>query len=469
MHSVFKALALSMTVSLALISTSCITVDKTLGADNVPDEQALHLQTATFHLPLRTKMMDDIQALSTSSAVVGAFRTEEFGLAHFSFATNYAPYYTTKKLNWGTNRKIKSAYLTIQKSSTKILDDAQEGLPQNFHVYRMNRVVDTTSRYAGDLKPSDYNHTPVDTGSVVYTGSDTLRIWLKNSFGQDLLNATQLELDSSSRFMDRFKALYFTCDPPEEGTTGGRLNIFSTTGAYIYLTFSFQPTWQSGLAVKDTTVLIPLGDNTYTQNFSTYESQPLESEEEKEYIYVEGIGGLKAYVDPSVLKDTLDNWIAKKNYDADKLLVAKATYKLPFVTDNSTVSFINRCFPASLYPLNKTWNTSKTSYMYSPIGDIYSASNNAGSVNRSLSCYTGNISSVIQKLIGLSKDAVAANWTEYAMWFSPVSESTSSNYYSSSTTTTYSTDLTSYFIGKLNGPLHTDYPTVEVVFAVMND
>ena len=204
-------------------------------------------------------------------------------------------------------------------------------------------------------------------------------------------------------------------------------------------------------------------------SWGTYDEVPKESEEEKEYIYVEGIGGLKAYVDPSVLKDTLDNWIAKKNYDADKLLVAKATYKLPFVTDNSTVSFINRCFPASLYPLNKTWNTSKTSYMYSPIGDIYSASNNAGSVNRSLSCYTGNISSVIQKLIGLSKDAVAANWTEYAMWFSPVSESTSSNYYSSSTTTTYSTDLTSYFIGKLNGPLHTDYPTVEVVFAVMND
>jgi len=467
MHSVFKAVAFTIAISFTFLATSCIDVDKTLGADNIPDEQALHMQTATFRLPLQTKMMDSLQALSTSTALLGALRSEDMGLATFSFATNFAPY-STKTINWGNSRKIKSVYITMQKSSVTTLSDDQTALPQNIHVYRMNRVVDTTSRY-GTIKPSEYNHTPVDTGSVLYTGGDTLRIWLKNSFGQELLSATQLELDSNSYFIDRFKALYFTCDSPEDGINGGRLNVLSTSDAYVYITFSFQPTWASGLAVKDTSVMLPLGSDSYTQNFSTYETKVLENDEPQEYVYTEGVGGLKPYIDPIALKDTLDNWIAKNGYDRTKLLIGKATYKLPFVTDNSTISFINRCFPQSLYPMNKIWDTDRSFYYFAPLEDIYSTSNSHGSVNRSLSYYSGDISSTIQRMVNKSKADIQGSWKEYAMWFSSVTETTSTSYYTTTSTTTYSTDMASYYIGKLNGPLHTNYPYLEVVFAIMND
>ena len=467
MHSRFRAVALSITISLAAMATSCIDVDKTLGVNNIPDDQALKLQTATLRLPLQTKMLDSLQSLNTSAAIVGAIRTPEFGLTTHSFATNFY-HYSTKSVNLGKDRKIKHVYLTFMTSSTTTMDESQVGLPQNIHVYQMNRVVDTTYKYNCDLKDSDYIHTPIDTNGTIFTAGDTLRIWLRNSFGQKILSATQKELDSASLFMDRFKALLFTCDAPEDGTNGGRINVFSTTGAYIYLTFNFQPTWKEGLARKDTTIVLPIADNTYTINFSTYETKPLESSVPQEYLYVEGIGGIKAYVNPLDMKDTIDKWISKNGYDPKKLVICKATYKLPFVTDNSTVDFINRYFPATLYPHCKEKDTSSY-YYYAPLEDVYSIGNDAGTVNRSLSCYMGDISSTIQKLCNNDRADIAANWKKYAMWFTPVLENSTSSYYSSTTTTTYAIERSSYSIGKLNGPLHANYPTLELVFALLND
>ena len=293
-----------------------------------------------------------------------------------------------------------------------------------------------------------------------------MKVWLKNTWGQKILSASQKELDSSDVFMNRFKALLFTCDSPEEGTTGGRLNVFTTTGAYIYVTFSFQPTWQS--ARKDTTIVLSLGEDTYTENFSAYSSKPMENTEYQEYLLVEGLGGLKAYTDPLKLKDTLDRWMAKNGYDPKKTVICKATYKLPFVTDNSTVDFINSYYPATLYPFYKEKDTSGY-YYYTPLEDIYSDGNDAGVANRSLSCYTGDISSQVQKLCNKDRSEIAANWKKYAMWFSAVAQTTSTSYYSTSSTTTYSLERTLYSIGKINGPLNADYPRLELVFAIMND
>ena len=465
MRSRFRAAALSLTISLAFAASSCINVDNTLGVNNIPDDFALQLQTATLRLPLQTKMLDSMQSLSSGTAILGAFRTPEFGLTTHSFATNFY-HYSTKSVNLGTDRRIKQVYLTINLSSTKIMEPGQDGLPQNIHVYQMNRVVDTTYKYNCQLKDSEYDHTPIDTNGVIYTGGDTLRIWLKNTWGQKILSATQRELDSSSAFMDRFKALLFTCDPPQEGSTGGRLNVFTTNSAFVYVVFSFQPTWQA--ARKDTIIMLPLGEDTYTQNFSTYSSKPMENPDAQEYLLVEGLGGLKAYTDPLKLKDTLDKWMAKNGYDPKKTVICKATYNLPFITDKSNVDFINSYFPASLYPFYKEKDTSGY-YYYTPLEDIYSNGNNTGKANRSLSCYSGDISSQVQKLCSKERSEIASNWKKYAMWYCNVTENTTTSYYSTTSTTTYSLERTSYSVGKINGPLHANYPTLELVFAILND
>ncbi len=466
MHSRFSAVVLSAAIFATFFFTSCIEIDKTLGVDNIPDEYALKLSTVELPLPLQTRMMDSVQALSTETALLGAIRTPEFGLTTSSFATNYA-YFSLQKANLGRDRKIKNIYLTIRKSGSNVMDESQQGLPQTIHVYRTTKVIDSTFRYNVELKDTDYIHTPIDSGGVIYTGGDTLRIWLKKSFGQLLLSATDLELDSASHFMNRFKGLLFTCEPPAEGTYGGRLNAFSNAESFIYLNFSFQPTWQAGLARKDTTILIPFASNTSILNISTYESKSHESSADKEYINVEGLGGLKAYTDPIKLKNIINNWLASEGLDPKKVLICKATYTLPFVTDNSTVDFINKYFPASLYPHSR--NKDAVGFSYNPLNDIYSDNNYAGNINRSLSCFTGDISSTIQSLVNNSTEDIQANWKKYAMWFSAVSSQTNNSYYSSNTFTTFSLQRDSYSIAKLNGPLHSNYPKLSIVYTVMND
>ena len=465
MHSKLRAVAILLAVFACFSATSCINVDKTLGANNIPDDQQLKLRTVTFHLPLENRMMDSLQSLSSTYAYLGALRTAPFGLSTFYFATNFAPYNEGSDL--GKNRVIKSIHIALPIEAKTITDPSQDGLPQNVHVYRMNRVVDTTYRYCSDLKESDWIHTPIDSGGVVYTGRDSLHIRLKNSFGSEILKATQEELDSNTVFIKKFKGLLFTVENPQEGYNSGRLNGFDLTSSSLYVTFSFQPTWAEGLPRKDTTVVFVV-TNGVIQNFSTYSSKPLETTAPQEYIYAEGIGGLKPFVDPAVLKDTIDRWVAKMGYDRSKIIVGKATYYLPFVTSEATVSDLNTYYPEYLYPAYREKDTSSYIY-YTPLDDVYSASNTVGAINRSLSYYSGDISSRIQKMVNKDKTEILKEWKKYAMWFCGVNSSTTTSYYTSESTTSYTLDRSRYFFGRINGPLHANYPTLHILYTILED
>ena len=465
MHSKLRAVAILLAVFACFSATSCINVDKTLGANNIPDDQQLKLRTVTFHLPLENRMMDSLQSLNSSYAYLGALRTKEFGLSTFSFATNFAPYNEGSDL--GTSRVIKSIHIALPIDSKTITDPSQDGLPQNVHVYRMTRVVDTTYRYNSDLKESEWIHTPIDSGGVIYTGRDSLHIRLKNSFGSEILRATQAELDSNTVFIKKFKGLLFTVENPQEGINGGRLNGFDLSSGSMYVTFNFQPTWQDGLPRKDTTIVLVVTDGVI-QNFSTYSSKPLEKSTPQEYVYAEGVGGLKPFVDPAVLKDTIDRWIAKMGYDPSKIIIGKATYYLPFVTSDATVSDLNAYFPEYLYPAFRQKDTSSYIY-YTPLDDVNSTGNEVGAINRSLSHYSGDISSTVQKMVNKNKTEILKEWKKYAMWFCGVNSSTTTSYYTSASTTTYSLDRSRYFIGRINGPLHANYPTLHILYTILED
>ena len=110
--------------------------------------------------------------------------------------------------------------------------------------------------------------------------------------------------------------------------------------------------------------------------------------------------------------------------------------------------FINRCFPVSLYPHYRDKDTSGH-YFFAPLEDVYTTGNYLGAANRSLSCYTGDISSQIQQLCNKDRSEIAQNWKKYSMWFTAVAQSTTSSYYSGTSSTTYSLDRASYSIGKI--------------------
>ena len=465
MHSKLRAVAILLAVFACFSATSCITVDKTLGANNIPEDHQLKLRTVTLHLPLQNKMMDSLQSLNSTYGFLGALRTEQFGLSTFSFATNFAPF--VEGSNLGTNRVIKSIHIAIPIDSKTITNPAQDGLPQNVHVYRMNRVVDTTYRYNSDLRDADWIHTPVDSGGVIYTGRDSLHIRLRNSFGSEILKASQLELDSNTVFIKKYKGLLFTVENPADGINGGRLNGFDLSSGSMYVTFSFQPTWKEGLSRKDTTIILVITDGVI-QNFSTYSSKPMETVTPQKYVYAEGVGGLKPYVDPIVLKDTIDRWVARMGYDPKKIIVGQATYYLPVETTDVTVPLLNNYYPEFLYPSNRLKDT--TSYIYyAPLNDVHSKDNNVGGINRSLSHYSGDISSTIQQMVNKNKTDIMKEWKKYAMWFCGVNSSSTTSYYTSETSKTYALDRSRYFLGTINGPLHPNYPTLHILYTVLED
>jgi hypothetical protein len=156
-----KAFRLPAVFVLAAVSViSCITVDKSLGSGNIPDDQKLKMETATFNIPVESKMADSLQGVSTSYMLVGAINTPEFGLAQFSVAANIVPY--TAGMRYGQDPVIISTYIQLVKSALLSMTDNQDGITQDISVYRLKQPLDTINVYNNSINSSGYYPTPLN-------------------------------------------------------------------------------------------------------------------------------------------------------------------------------------------------------------------------------------------------------------------------------------------------------------------
>lgn len=450
----FKDTLSKLTLLVLTVSSvfSCITVNKTIGEEYVPEDQELKIRIARFSLPVTLKMQDSLQATSSDYAIVGAIRTPEFGLVNMGSAANVCQPSTT--LRFGKDPVIKSVYFTAAVPEKRVIEDNQMNIPQDIFVYRLNKRLDTATVFCNSVTSADYDPVPLNTSSVTYFGGDSIKVYLNNAYGTELLSATEKELDSINLFIDRFKGLYIACSTPEGSLTGGRENLLSFSSAVLMIKYNFQPTWQAGLSRKDTTVYLNYGDG-YCLNTSAYNSEGLESTELREVLPVEGIAGIKPYVDAKILKDTLDKWAQKNNYDPKKIIVSKASFTLPF---EIPADFDMSKYPTYLYPTQRIEN--KNVKIYYPFSDVNSTGNSLGAMNRSLAEYQGDFSSVIQQM--LNKDAAEIEM-KYDFWFAPI-KSITDQYYG---TVSYVPDFYTYYVGKINGPKAERYPKLTLVFSVL--
>lgn len=459
---------LILTAFSCLLVFSCITVDKSVGSDYIPDDHKLKMLSASLPLPVTLKMADSIQGVTTSYSTIGAFRTKEFGVAEFGVAGNISPVNTM--LDLGKDPKIISTYLNLPlaavasgaslNTSSVILDPSQKGITQNINVYRLKKQLDSTTLYANSISEDDYHHTLLNTSAATYFGGDSIKIYLDNKFGAELLNATAEELDSLALFSERHPGLYITCDPPAGNIEGGRLSLFDATSSFIYLKCNFQPTWEEGLARKDTLIAITLGYG-YTLNTSKYSSKNLETDEPLEELPIEGIGGIAPYVDVADLKDVLNSWAAENGYDPAKVLIAKATLVFPFELPEN-LDIVPYRYPSYLFPVNRKFanDTTDVKYYY-PLEDYNSTDNPMGVMNRSLLQYNCDVSSTIQKIMNKDKSELDDS---YSFWFYPLRSETDSYY----GYTSYYINNYTYFNAKINGPAHpVRQPELQIVYAVM--
>ena len=174
--------------ALLFAANSCITVDKTVGNKYIPEEHYLQVALDTFRLPLQVKSTDSIQTVSASYMTIGAIRTEEFGLAQFGTAGNICP--TSTAFDFGEDPRIISIYMLIPLAQTSdestmartsiYFDPAQANITQNFNVYRLNKYIDSTMLFNNSLKEEGYSPVPINTNAIVYSGGDSVRVYLDN-------------------------------------------------------------------------------------------------------------------------------------------------------------------------------------------------------------------------------------------------------------------------------------------------
>ena len=459
--------SLILTACSCLLVFSCITVDKTIGSDYAPDDYKLKMQSVSLPLPVTVKQLDSMQGITSTYYTIGSIRTNEFGTARFGTAGNIAPTSTT--IDLGENPQIISVYLqltlaaaseggTLDRTSI-ILDPSQDGITQNINVHRLNRTIDSTTLYVNSLKESDYKPSVLNINGGTYFGGDTLKVYLDNSFGSEILTASSAELDSLDLFAEKFPGLYITCDDPVGAAEGGRLNLFDATSAYIFVKYNFKPTYDTSLPRKDTTIALSFGYG-YALNTSHYDSEEKQTNELLETIPVEAMGGIAPYVDYKSLKSLISGWAAENNYDESRILIAKASVVFPFELPEN-LDIVPYQYPAYLFPTNRKFLNDTTNIKYYYLIDDYNSTDNTlGIMNRSLMHYSSDISSFIQKMVNKKMSELDDT---YSFWMYPLITEVDSYY----GTTSYYINNYSYFKATLNGPKAERHPELRLVYTVM--
>lgn len=438
------------------MAVSCITVDKTLGEDFISSNQNLPVYTAVLDLPVQIKSSSPLQGMSAGESVFGAIRTEEFGLVQFSTMADICPNMTG--WDFGKDPVVKEVYFRAPISSTYVTQDNQKGIPQILSMHRTKKRIDTTTVFNNSITAADYDPQPLNVSEYLYFGGDSLMMYLDNSFGEEIVASSQQERDSLNLFVENFKGLILKSSSPEEGIYGGRENTISFGSGAVYILVDYQPTWEEGLARKDTIFTLSWGYN-YCLNIAEYGSASLETDDPGKLLPVEGGAGVKPYISHSALKDAIDNWKSEMGFGDKKVIIAKGELVFPFeIPEDLDMTK----YPFSLYPCNRIEDTTYNAKLFFPLEDVNVAGYNIGAQDRSLCQYAMDIPTYIQEIVSKDRSEIGQ---EYDLWLMPIISQTDSYY----NTTTYSLDCTTYYTGWLNGPGAERKPQLRLLYSVFEE
>jgi hypothetical protein len=435
----------------ALVFTSCITTDKTLGSLYIPSSQDIYLHTAEIDLPVENRVADNLQSSITGSVIIGSITSDQFGTFRSSAALSFTP--ASDSITWGIDPEFISMEMDALVTSTQSLKDNQKFIPQNIYAYQLNFELDSTHIYANSVTDKDYIHKSILKNNSIYMGGDSIKMVFTKEFGEKLFKIDMATLDSTELFMKAFYGLYITTDDVEEGLTGGRLNMIDLSTAFVQLTY--RSTNAAGVR-RDTSASFLLGDR-HCVDINEVGSHKLESSNPQDFLYYEGMAGIKPFVGGAALKKAIDNWAKANNIDLSKILISKAVLDFPFEYSGNYKDY--DIYPDNLFPCLR--RTSGNYKIFSPIDEIESDTDyNFGSINRSLMTYRPDAALYIQDLI---KKSYSDLDTEYDIWMMPTiqySDSYSSSVY-------YYADYQYYRTGVLNGRSAERHPVLRLTYTVL--
>lgn len=441
---------LAITLSVFL-TASCIDIDKTAGDGFVPSDQLLGISVKEFDLPVQMKQSDSLQSMYTGAVIVGAYKDELFGLTSAGGAFRIIPQKDSN--DFGNAPAANYFRMNIQFADNIVLNESESSIPQNIFIYKLREDLDTLKFYTNSLDASAYDPAPLNPGGTVYFGGDTLSIDLSLEYANHLLTANAEERDSLELFFKKFKGLYISTEPLPGSQTGGRFNIIQPED--IYMTLSYHHVDDS-VDKQDSLLLYYVSPGEPNINIFKHSSSGLATAQATEKLYVEGIAGIKPYIDMAQVRSNLAQWATANNFPLERVVVARAELIFPYEFPSNYVTMGQ--YPAQLFLATRTTGDSYDGLYYELLPEIAYTDRN-GTNNRSQFSYNLNITSYLQKVLG-NKFTNRRDLEAYVM---PVMSTSNSQ----TGEVSYFVDNSVYYKGVLNGMNSLRRPKLRIAYTVI--
>ena len=438
--------------SLSLLISSCITVNKKAGEGLVPSDQIFDIAIQEFDLPVQMRVSDSLQTMTSGALVVGAHKDSDLGLTTSAAAFRLYPQNDTN--DFGRDPKINYLRMYIQVSGNIVLDEADTKIPQNIYVHRLLTDIDSLKIYNNSLSEADYDINPLNPGGNVYFGGDTLNMQLSNEFAKELVTATPAEMDSLELFVKRFKGFVIRTEPLPGSLEGGRFNIIVPSSVNMALSYNHV---DDTISKPDSTIYYFTTDTDLSINLIKHGSKGLETSVPTDKILIEGLAGVKPYIDMEQVNNMIKSWAQSQNTTTDKIVVAKAELILPYESPANYKTLSQ--YPSQIFLATRNTGTSYSNQPYYQLLSEINISDDKGTINKSLLTYNLNITTYFQNLL----KGKYTKREELKTYMLPVASTSNSM----TGEVSYFIDNTVYYKGVINGMSAVRKPKLRIVYAII--
>ncbi len=412
---------------------SCVNVNPELGGNLIPADQTYQIYPVEAGLPFGAVSMlpaDSLSGYSQRRITIGAIRDDFYGLTTRSCAMTLVPVLDT--LDFGNLKavKVERFHFAAAFDTLSVARSDQRHIIQNVRVHSLAAPMSAGRDFDinGKTLKVDYSKSIAD-GNPVVSGSDSLAFDFTEEYARRFLSITQEDLSDFGKYVKKVPGIHISTDAPMG--EGGRINMYElqvgydkavkyVVGNYAQLSLKCDYDFD-GVAEKDTAFFFAFGLNSFTKldslftvtsrgnypeyclNLTTQETADLAGPAGEE-VLIEGGGGLKPVISARALKHLAEDLIRSRGGVPEEAVINKATLVLPFRFPDDYREMFK--YPAVLSPTCRI-RQNDTTVVFAGLTDSSSENENHGAINRSLLCYSPDITYHLQELLKVRETPTA--------------------------------------------------------------